>query len=62
MPFNVFGLTLALITAGIIYLPPMLKMRSNGPPIPYTTRNVMNAALIVGGGYFIFTGLLGLIK
>ncbi len=62
MPFNIYGLLLALITAGLIYLFPILRMKKNGIPIPFTPRNLMNATLIVGGGYFIYTGLLALIK
>ena len=62
MPFSIPGLVLALLVAGIIYAFPIIKLKKEGLPIPYTPRNLMNAALIVGGGYFIFTGLLGLIK
>ncbi len=62
MPFSIPGLLLALLAAGIVYAFPIFKLKKKGEPIPFTPRNIMNAVLIVGGGYFIFTGLLGLIK
>lgn len=62
MPFSIPGLLLALLAAGIIYAFPIIKMKKAGNSIPFTSHNLIIAAIVIGAGYFIFTGLLALIK
>lgn len=61
MDFNIYGLLLAIVTTAIIYSFPIIKLRKKGEPIPFTNHNILIAAALLGGLYFIFTGLLGLL-
>jgi hypothetical protein len=62
MPFSILGLVLALITAGIIYFFQILKMKKKGIPIKLTVHNLMIATIVVGAGYYLYTGVLALLK
>ncbi len=61
MEFNIYGLLLAIATTAIIYSFPILKLRKKGLPIPFTNHNILIAAVLLGGTYLIYTGLLGLL-
>lgn len=62
MPFSIPGLILALLAAGIIYAFPIIKLKKKGLPIPFTSHNLVIAAIIIGAGYFLFTGVLAILK
>ncbi len=62
MDLNINGILLAVATFGIVYMFPIIKMRKNKVPITLTSHNMVIAAVTLVAFYFIWTGVLGLIK
>jgi len=62
MDFNITAALMALTTTGLIYLVVILRLKKLNKPIDYSTHNLIIAVVALAGSYYLFAGILGLIK